>query len=727
MKAFLTKYTFETLGALLLLFCVVVNIFPDSYIILGGDVLQPMNLREQYMHFHYDQGWLGRVSVFYIVFYLLDSIGITDTGQLSWYLGIFLFGSYFSFLWFRSLLFPHIARWVATLIAIFYATNVYTLYVFTSTWGFTNYQILYVFIPALVGLYIRALRDDGYRWVMWFLFFMVLASTSFGNPAFALSTGIFFSLLTVFLLVFHLLNFERSVLQKLVIVAVGSLLINLYWILPLLPQVRSGVQEVSVSTDINLSESLHKTSNAIFDTVRLLQTSEQNKYYPSNFPYEFPSWIKKFLLASAFIPFLMVLFGAYQKRERNEKRFYFLFFGMFVLFIALVARVRFPFDTMNNVLFQLPGLNVLRGYDKTAIFMPFLLSTLLLLALSSIAVRWKGIYVKVFAGGFLGLIILLALPFYLGDIQTKMSFILRGKKDFQSTKYSALIKIPEVYYDLGRKLNEEPGDAKQAILPYTPGSSVGKVNLPDLKINGPDMMRGLTTKKYVELSEAYIPGWKFAEEFSDGRYDPQWIVDLYGLIGVKYVVYHKDAMDGSREKFESARQYLEKIGAIEKKEENASFILYYVNDERLFPYVYTSREALALHTTPEGLSDAVKGFRKSVLPLDYRRNNPLKITLPVDAGIQNTNVFINEKYNLLWVAEYVDSNGDRTLLPRVHDPTIYANAWRVDENISSGGTIEIYFSPLRLMYIGETVSVATLLALIAWFGVARRQKKRGNL
>lgn len=720
-------YQWEILGFFLLTLALFVNFFPEGYIVLGGDVLQPLRMDLQYIQFHYDQGWLGRASLFFSIFYFLSSIGISDTGQLSWYLGIFLFGSYFSFLWFRSLLFPYISRGVATLMALFYATNVYTLYIFTATWGFTNYQILYVFIPALVGLYIRALRDNGYQIVRWFFLFMVLASMSFGNPAFALSTGIFFFFLTVFLFGFRLLQCDIIVLKKIIIIAIGSLLINLYWVLPLLPQVRSGVHEVAVSTEVNLSERLSKTSNAIFDTVRLLQTSEQDKYYPANFPYNVPSWIKKYLLALAFIPFFIVLLGAYQKREGSERRFYALFFGMFVLFIALVARVRFPFDTVNNFLFQLPGLNVLRGYDKMAIFMPFLLSTLLLLTWSSITTQWKKAYVKIAVAGFLGVIILLALPFYRGDIQTRMSFILRGKKDFQDAKYSALVKIPEVYYDLGQKLDAESGDAKQAMLPYTPGSSIGKVNLPDLKINGPDMMRGLTTKKYVELTDAYIPGWKFAEEFSDGQYDPQWIVDLYGLIGVKYVVYHKDAMDGSKEKFEPARQYLEKIGALEKKEENASFILYYVNNERLFPYVYTNSETLSLNTTPDGLSDVVRDFRRSMLPYEYHRNNPLKITLPVDDRLKNTNVFLNEKYNPLWVAQYVDANGERTMLSRADGPTIFANAWQVGENVSSGGTIEIYFSPLRLMYMGQIVSGITLLGLIGWLVVAGRNKKKDNL
>lgn len=712
----LREHIWFLLGLMILGWVIIVNLFPAGHIILGGDVLQPINLAEKFNFLYYE--WFGRASIFYGFFYLLDVLGVTNTTQLSWYLGIFLFSAYFSFALFCRLIFPHTQKWIAVALSLFYATNVYTLYIFTATWGFTGYQILYVFIPALTGLYMQALKTRQHRFIFLFLLTTFIASMSFGNPAFALSLSIYFLLLTIILFVFRFASFDWDVVKRIIVLAMGALLLNAYWILPLAPQVRSGVQELSASTDIVLSESLRKTSNAIFDTMRLLPTHEQKIYYPANFPYPSFSWSKHGIAFLAFLPFFIVLAGIFHKIPETRKREYFIFFSLFVIFIALVARARFPFDSFNTILFQWPGFNALRGWDKLAIYTPFLLSALLLGAFSA---QYGKKYFWMTFFGFGSVALLLALPFYVGGIQTELSYILSGNKakNFSVAGYSALVKIPDPYYAVAEIFKNDPNESKIAMLPFSPGSSVGRVNLPQWKVNGPHPANVLYTKKYVELNDYYLGKWIFAKEFERMEYNPEWIIDLYGLIGIEYVFYHHDAKPKILEKFEPTRKYLVEKGMLQPLTENEWFTLYRLDEQYLFPYVYANPDAITIEPKVEGISEKIRDFRRHTTSLQYERKNPKEIVVSASAISSDSFIFLNEEYDPLWYAEYVSPDGKRTSLIR-NDDVKYANAWKINR-VDQQGKIDIYYMPIRLLYPSSILSGVTLFIVI--LGLIRTLRK----
>lgn len=712
----LQAHTWFLLGILALVWAVIINHFPAGHIILGGDVLQSINLDEKFSALFYD--WFGRGSLFYGIFYLLDVFGVTSTAQLSWYLGIFLFGAYISFWLFCRLMFPRTSELIAAGLSLFYATNVYTLYIFTATWGFIGYQILYVFIPVLTGLYMKTLETRKNSFILLFFAAVFVASMSFGNPAFALSLAIYFFLLTIALFASRFIIFDRDAMKRIVFLAIGTFLLNAYWILPLVPQVRGGVEEVSVSSDIVLSEALTKTSNAIFDTMRLLPTHEQKIYYPYNFPYPSISWMKYGIVLLAFIPFLIVLAGLFRRKSEDQKKLYLIFFSLFVVFIALVARVRFPFDSFNLILFQLPGLNVLRGWDKLAIYTPFFLSVLLL---GFFSIRQGRKHFKIAFAGFGVVALLLALPFYAGGIQTELSYILSGnkKKDFNTADHSALVKIPDPYYAVAEIFKKDSNDSKISMLPFSSGSSVGRVDLPKWKVNGPHPANNIYTKKYVELNDYYISKWVFAKEFDRSEYDPQWITDLYGLIGIEYVFYHHDAKPKSLEKFEPARKYLAEKGILQPLTENKWFTLYRLDRKYLFPYVYADPDALTIEPRVEGLSQKIRDFRSRMTPLQYERKNPKEIIISAGAVISDSFVFLNERYDPLWRAKYVSPTGNRISLER-NDDVKYANAWKAGK-VDPQGKIDIYYMPVRLLFVGEWVSGIALLIVI--FGLIRILRK----
>lgn len=720
---FFRSWKWETGGALLLLFSVLVNLFPDGYAIVGADVTQYINLSENYKSLSYE--WFGRVSLFYLPFYLLDKIGISATGQLSWYLGLFLFGAYFSFLGFARLIFPKIRGAVLAFGSLFYAANIYTLYIFTSTWGYTHYPILYVFIPILTGLYVKALQEPRKIFPGLFLLTVALASMSFSNPAFALSLGIYFVLLTIVLFVFRIVRFDRRVIGTMVVLALFAVALNAYWMLPTATQMSAGVEGVASSTDIDLAESLRKTSNTIFDTLRMVQTHEKDMFYPYNFPYPEFAWFKQILVALSLAPIALILFGFMLFRRsisgRGDLGWYLALFFMLAVLVPLVARVRAPFE-FNDFLFQLPGISVLRGYDKLAIYTPFLIVTLSFLAL---AAREGKRYFRLLLGASFLVLFLLALPFFVGGIQTRLSAAFAGDsaKDFRKASYSSLVKIPDEYHFLRGMLSSDE-DGKLTALPFSPASSVGRVDLAEWKANGPSIIpRMIPERGYVEPNEEYIPEIRFARDYDDADRDPEKLLDLYGLLGVRYIVYHKDVPADRFRKAEPARVYMEERGFIRELSETDSFFLYRLDDRFVFPYAYSGSGGFSVGAKTVDISEKVSGLRESLEPIPYAREHPRHILLPIESVPSGESIYLSEKHDNLWEAVYIAPDGSRRTLER-NERVNFANAWTVEGRLS-GGSIEITHKSFRWLVVGLWISGATLL-LVIFFLIYRIMKHYGK-
>lgn len=715
-RDFFFTWKWEIGGVLLLLFAVLINLFPKGYVIVGADVAQLIDLSENYREIFYEG--FGKYSLFYLPFYLLDKIGISAAGQLSWYLGLFLFGAYFSFLGFALLIFPKVRGAVLAFGSLFYATNIYTLYIFTSTWGFTHYPILYVFIPILTGLYVKALQEPRRLFPGLFLLMVALASMSFSNPAFALSLGIYFLLFSIGLFTFRIVRFNWRTVGVIVTFAVFSTALNAYWMLPTMTQMSAGVEEVASSTDINLAESLRKTSNAIFDTFRMIQTHEKDLFYPYNFPYPEFGWLKPVLIAISFAPIAIILFGVMllgkNKTGGATSRWYLALFSLLVILVPLVARVRAPFE-FNDFFFQLPGINVLRGYDKLAIYTPFLIVTLYFLTLA--AQQGKRYFRPLLAASFF-IVSLLALPFFLGGVQTRLSAAFAGDstKDFREASHSSLVKIPDEYYSL-RKALPSGGEDKLTALPFSPASSVGRIDLAKWKANGPSIVpRILPERGYVEPNSDYIPGVRFTRDYDDVDLDPEKLLDLYGLLGIRYIIYHKDVPTDRFRKAEPARVYMEERGFIQKLSETGSFFLYRLDDRFVFPYAYSGTGGFSVNQKISGVSERASELRGSLKPILYAKEHPKRIRLSIEDVPFGENIYLNEKYDSLWKAVYIAPDGSEKVLER-NEKVNFANAWKVGEHIS-GGSVEITHESFRWLISGLWISGVALL-LVIFFSIYR--------
>lgn len=717
-KDFFLKHKWEILGLFLLLGVVAVNRFPDGYVIAGEDTFQQINLQEYYRFLFYD--WQGRASLFYGIFYLLDRLHISETAQLSWYLGIFLIGSYLSFIGFTRLVFGKINSAIAVSGALFYALNLYTLYIFTYSWGYSHFQILYVFIPVLTGTYIVFLRSWRVSSAAFFLLFLFLASSGFANPAFAVSLFIFLLLLTFFLTLAHLVSISKKTLSYLIVLGLFSFLVSAYWMLPLLPQISKGVSDLVTTNSIDLGWWLQKTSNPISETLRLGQFNS-GSFFPNNNPYTDFDFIKPLILILSFLPIIIILAGIWygEMREPRHRRFFWGFSALLVTFVLLNARVRYPFDGLNNLIFHLPGLNTLRGYEKIAIFTPFLLSVLLTLTLMrSWTVRWRQVMITAMV-----LILLLPLPFYVGKLQQNMSFIFAQRsKDFRKSSHSFLVKIPRPYYDIRATINNDADEFKIASLPYNT-DKLGWASYPEWKMRGNDITAALYKAPLISPNSPSIGQWLFAKDFNEQENDPLWIVELLGILNTKYILYHKDVHDEFIQQSQEKILYLKSLGALLEAADNEYFTLYRIQEEYVAPYIYTDSQQNSLKNySIQNILENGKKMRATWRGINYEKIHSKKmiVSLPDDLG--GKNLVLNERYDPLWRAVY-QSDGEHVVLKRDNSVT-YANVWRIDATLKNGSVI-IEYLPMKLFFIGAWTSGGALsLVIISLIHTyAQRRKK----
>lgn len=701
------KWFIAGLGILSLV--VLVNLFPKGYVVYGEDFGQMINIGENFYNNFYNSQ--GNASLFYYFFYLLSKFGVSESGQLSWHLGIFIFGSYISFHIFSRLIFEKVEKFIFALISLFYALNLYTLAIFYYPWGYSSFYWLYIFIPVLAGLWLKFLKTEKLIFGAWFIAALFVASPGFGNPAFALGLAIFLFLLTILSWVFGYFVFNKELLKKIILIGFFSFFTNAYWIFPIVSMARGGISSLYLGNTIDLSWWIQHTSNPIMNTLRLLHYNP-DRYFPYNFAYKNIGWLKDFFILLTFVLPFILFFSLWQKKGNTDnKKMHGIFYGMLLAFVLLVARVRFPFEKINDFIFHFPGLNTLRGYDKLATFTPFIIAVILLVfLLESRAKKYFRISVLLIV-----FVLLSPLPFYFGKIE-------QGNTRFKSPA-DFLVKIPEEYYKIRNIINKDLAETKVAALPFST-NSVGWANFPKWKFFGTDVTQFLYAKPFINPNVMYVNSWFFSKEFNDADYDPAWIIKLYSILNAKYLIYHKDAAEKYLDKSIEKVRYLQNAGLIKLLEENDYFSLYEIRADFIFPRVGWLKENIQPENSSPSVNAKFDDLKNDLVFAEYKKLNPKKFIVQVEKNDSGKYVFLNEPRNNNWKA-YFEKNGEKTKLEQV-GVLGYANGWAVKDNMKDG-KIVIEYLPMKLFYAGAIVSGIALLAVLAYlvyyYAYARKDKK----
>ena len=716
------KNKFYLLGFLVLSFVLIVNAFPKGYVFSGGDTSQLIEAKNNLRTLFYE--WSGKAVLYYGIFYLLDILGVSDTAQLSWYLGIFLIGSYVSFSFFSRIVFAAEDK-IRMLASLFYSLNLYTLFLFSGNLSFSHYPTLYIFVPALVGLFIKFLKTEKIEYGIFFVFVLLLSSSGFGNPAFVLSLSIFLLLIFVALSISGSVAVKKSLLAKIALIGALSILINAFWLLPIIPQMRSGVAELQNSNVLEFGYTIRHTASPILNTISMVNFS--GDYFPENFPYEKLYFLKKIILALSFLPMLVIFGGLFfLKSFEKERKKYFLALGAVSAFaILLIARVVPPFEIINYYIFRVWGMETLRGFDKVAIYFPFVLASMLLIILVQFKnKKWLEILMIV--------ILLLPLPFYLGKIQQNMSYRFSGaspqNKDFRKSKLSFLVKIPKEYYEIRGKINSESEKAFIATLPYTSSDGSGISNFPKWKMYGADITRHLYSKTLLPANASYFSDWNFAQTFNEENLpDNQWLVKLLGMMDVKYIIYHKDSPEDSVLNSQEKMKKLEQQGLIENLEDNDYFTLYEIKKDYTVSYISWQKENVSIESDLSRIGGELDKIINNSQASEFKELNPKKFEVKISKdNFQNGVLILAEKFDSNWKAYLISKDGKEKEIGEHILARGYANGWIVHEDAKNSGTdhILIEYYPTRLMARGLWISAATALFLLVYLVVYYYGRKK---
>lgn len=702
-RKFFSKNKWYFLGFLVLIAVVSVNIFPRGYVFSGGDTAQLINAKESFRKLFFD--WNGATGIFYFVFYLLSKLGISESVQLSWYLGIFIFGSYIAFDIFSRLLFGDISDPKKMFVSLFYALNLYTLFIFSGNWGYSYFPSLYIFIPVLLGLFIKFLETHRFIFGSLFGLVLLLSSSGFGNPAFFISFFIFLVLVFFSLAIAGHIKPDKKMFSDIFILTTVSFLIMSFSILPVIPEVKSGVEKVYNSEVLEFNYVIRSTASPIANTVSLIHFTRD--HFPYNFPYESLSFLRGFFIIISFFPVIFATLGIFFIRNfpRDKKRIFLSFWLVFFSMVLLAARVTSPFEVINYYIYHIWGMDVMRGFDKTGIYIPFILSVLILIVLSGIRSKSKVFFSMM-------IIILIPLPFYFGKLQQTVGYRNQNGKNLKNLSISFLVKIPEEYYEIKPIINEEKQKSFVAVLPYTRNDGSGISDYPKWKLYGFDLTQYLYNKNYIIGNSSTFGGWLFSRSFNDElSLDVSWMAKILGMMNVEYIIYHKDATKDAVAKTQLKMEELEKESVILKMADNEYFTLYKLSDDYFMPYLSWQKGDIKIDGNASSVNEKFDDLKDATAGASFREINPKKYLVDFENGKSGRYLVLAEPYDSSWRAYYILKNGEEKEIENHFTARGYANGWEVGDNPEIEKIFVEYY-PERLMWRGMSISLATALFLL---------------
>jgi len=598
----------KLLPYLVIIWAVLINLFPKGYIYTSGDFAQPVNMQNIFSDMFYV--WNNRIAAtgeggffswftaipYYFVFYYLPLIsGLMDSYVLSVVLFLFLLLSYLSFRVGLMLLFGKKNGYFYHIFPLVYAFNTTTLYFFTYTWGFSHQVYLYLTIPILAGVFYKLVADAQPKYTYLFPIVLLGSIPGFTNSAFFVSLALFLILFLVVLAISKLTLSPLVLIKRLVISGFLSILALSTWLLPTIYFARDGLVTIT---------------EGIFDLLAWLETQSANlasifmglPEYKNFFPYKY-DYDSVFLFA--FIPILVLLYLLTVKPiTDSDKKNYKLSIALLVItiiFAVLLKKTQAPFGQATLKLYQLPLLATLRSYEKVAIFWPFLVFAPVYGMISETWFQGKKRPFMVLA---LVLCLLAPLPFFMGGIQKRFSITFDERNTYLTAEFSSLIRIPKDYYDTANYLNANVSPAEKIqSLPYANINTFAWVYYPKWKMIGVSAADNLFNQPIISqnASQFLTDGWNPSEDFSYKKYDPVWYTRLLSLFNVSNIIYHLDVDDKFIHQTYDKVKELEEAGVLTKIYETPLLQTFELNPSNRLESLYIPKKVVGIYGNPSSL------------------------------------------------------------------------------------------------------------------------------
>jgi hypothetical protein len=623
----------------LILIIVYRNAIPEGYVVAGGDFLQWFNFSRQlsdsfsiwanesigYPHLSYSYG------LFYAFINLfVETFALQLSSQSTLYYLLFLLGSYFSFYLSLSctngLLGNLTTRW-KTVLSVGYALNIFTFYNFFGLWGFSPFFFLYVLIPLIFGYTFKYfsngdanLRTLGLIGVIFFL-----VNIPNGNFAFFVSLNL---VLIVFIaytrVIFHP---PKKFVNKLFLYYFVVATTTAWSVIPqLIELLGKGNAIAEGETAISLADWVLGQAAKFPDPFLIVNNHQVFLNYP------FLLLSSCALLMAAVVSLILL---SNSKHQNSIKKYAFALFSLylFVIFLLNKGSGIVPAD-VTVALFANTIMGSIRSFHKTIVFLPFLLYFIVYIGLANSVKHTYIIKLLVFLA-----VLIPVIYFIRGGILTNYSFhYAAGEADYKTSPYSPLIKIPANYVDVANTLNQDKSTHRILSAPYFLADEIyGWRSMPKLKYTGTaNPIWSLIDAPLIDMNNTSLfKMWNFGKDWSLEKADgSSWLLQLTGLINVKYIMLHKDIE--KKYKLAAIKKFsvLEQNGLVKMVAENRDLVIYKVNDKYFFPRVYAAGNPVILNKSISEIKEKnITGSR----PID---------SIVVLANVPATNIAVLNKLSL---------------------------------------------------------------------------------
>jgi hypothetical protein len=401
---------------------------------------------------------------------------------------------------------------------LFYIFNLYTQSQIFARFVYTGI-IAWAFIPILLYLFAKWIKEGRFKHLIFFLIINLLASHSYSHPSYIL---IIWSLLGLWYLIFMLKSPNKlSQTKRFLGVLILWTATNIWWIYPMLKLAGSVAGNPSIrgwEYDYSTLQGLSRDFTS-FDIFLLRQ-----KYYfeKSGYWNQFYKTVVAYILSISGL-FLMAT-GMFKKRFIKNKKYFvlLLFIGWF-----LSKGANFPFGNIfyKNLFRLLPYLGVFRNsYEKIGVI--FLLPYAIFFAVGVLSIA--NLLNKEFKVVFQILVILLITGFLVWPMWTGNVFSSLAK-----------VSVPEDYEKTNEFLNKFDSDLKVLSLPFVPGEGVN-YTWKQGNYYGLEPSEFLFDKPFVSWIIPNIYAGNKSKEMINLLAENQLPDELLKELGIGFVVVHSD-------------------------------------------------------------------------------------------------------------------------------------------------------------------------------------------
>ncbi|MCI4626242.1 MAG: hypothetical protein L3V56_09815 [Candidatus Magnetoovum sp. WYHC-5] len=651
------KLVILLISQIIIFYAAYVNQFPEGYFFTGGDCVQYFNFERVFAAFKYTwfdltdgNGLALQYFSYNIYYYFFDFLSklffpsYSEQGFLYFYL--FFMSSFWSFFISVSFFAKGVETIDRVIFSFLYTFNLYTLSLFCYTWGYTPFALSYVTFPIIMGCTYRFFLDTErvnvkVLWILSIACF--LQNIPNGNLPFFISLNLFVFCFIVLIFLFNYRSLKISTFVKHLFLFYTVFILCMLWsVLPQIPEMIYLIKDFKASSSyFDLKAWVLWLSVPFSDLFFLTQNI-------ANFADKVSSLVY-FSIVFFLVPFLIFLI-----RKTSKTAIIFCLLLIFNIFLTNKGKGILDKDTIWFI-FNNPVLSSIRNYEKTLIFFPFILLMFTFTNLGSDIKKYRWTLLVMLFCTFISVY-----PFFSGGILEKHAFVLDDvKKNYKTSEYSYLVKMPTEYLELAQNMNLQRGDFKLLSAPYSVINSFSWVNYPKWKVVSLDPTLQLFNNPIVQMNAPLAFGnWVYGELWNkQEKTQSLWLLELASLMNVNYIIYHKDVRVDFYKKTKAKMYYYESIKQINKLQENDYFILYEINN--VLPRIYSAKTVLISDKDKELLPQIllIDTPQQSAVFFEEHNNNKTPYVKNITGKVKKSILYYNDNeqsdtYNYTSLYEY---------------------------------------------------------------------------